>query len=103
MNDGQAPRLSGDISSVSSIWAEVTILLDTESIAYISKTFKKVRPSVITTLEVSKWRRLLRYLATGSTKVEFDLISVGDGDLGNMTIENVAGVEGTSLDWTASQ
>ncbi|MDI1484971.1 MAG: hypothetical protein OHK93_000105 [Ramalina farinacea] len=103
MNDGQAPRLSGDVSSASAIWAEVTILLDDKSIAYISENFNRMRPSVITTLEVSKWRRLLRYLETGLRKVEFDLVSVGAGDLGNMTIENLAGVDGAGLDWTASE
>ena len=103
MNNGQAPRLSGEVSSVSTIWGEVTILMDNKSMAYISKNFNKMRPSVITRLEVPKWRRLLRYLATGSTKVEFDLVSVGAGDLGNMTIENLAGVDGARLDWTASE
>ena len=78
------------------------ILLDTGSRAYILETFNANRDRARTTFLGPTWRHFLRYFATGSTRVEFDMLHVGDeGE--EMKIANVAGVDGDEPYWTATE
>lgn len=80
------------------------IALDAESRAYIFRNFNRRRKYAATTLMAPEWRRLLRYLATDSTRVQFDLVSVGEGSLWDeLKITNVVGVDGDRPYWTASE
>ena len=104
MNNKQAPRLSGEIRGLGFNWTTVLIRLDAESEAYIFRNFSKRLGHAATTLMAPDWRRLLRYLATDSKGVEFDLVGVGEGSSGDeLMIANVVGVDGDRPYWTASE
>ena len=119
-DDEIVPRLSGYVLELRFGSNEMIVRLDTFSEDYIEKRFDENRDTATAVdLAAPLWRRLLRYFSTGSRKVEFDLVDVGDrsdsrrvlfdlvdaGDRsgGGMTIDNVAGVDGIRPDWTASE
>ena len=102
MNHGQAHKLTGDVLELKFKWTEVVIELDAASQAYIRDNFHVNRDTATTVVLAPLWQRLLVFFSSGSTKVEFDLVHVGDRSH-EMIIANVAGVDGVIPDWTSSE
>lgn len=102
MNHGQAPKLTGDVLELKFNWTEIVIKLDAKSQAYIWDNFHVTRDTATTVVLAPLWQRLILFFSCGSTKVEFDLVHVGDRSH-EMTIANVAGVDGVIPDWTSCE
>ena len=96
------PKLSGHITHLHidtfTLWVEV----DMKSKAYVKKRFAGDNGTGTIQLCPSEWAQMLRYLSTGQSAVDFDLVDVLHEKAAPLKMKNVVGRDAGRPYWTVS-